>query len=617
MSAFANHEACHQGRWIPAVALLFGWIIACTTIGKEAANATTPEALIDQARQAEIEGDTARQFSLLREVVRLAPESKLARWQLGQLEVGDKWVSVEDAERIAAADPRQWEYRQLRKLYGESLDGQLTVARWCRKNGLDEEARFHWASVLGVRPGYEEALRALGLRLYHGRPVSPEQIAAAKQEAREAKRVLERWEPKVAKWRRAISSPDAAARGAALDEIRALCDVAPIPAIEDVTLGPDAFRKHESDECRQISLAFVEALTKMPEQPATLSLARYAAMSPSPDVRGAAIGELKARPMYEFVPQLLDALEMPIESSFSVTTDLDGSVHYHHSLYREGIDSDWAYDTSQSVMRRPGSVLALRRGGKVVEEDIPATNARASSVPSPSQSQAEFARTSDAVESAVYGENQSTDALNSRIIPVLASITGKEFGSAKQWWDWWNENNEYYVSNHPVQYEGQSSTNGNDTYYYRLSCFVRGTPVWTKTGQRPIETLALGDLVLAQDVNTGELAYKPVIGRTVRPPSPMVTVSLGGEQIQATRGHLFWVAGVGWQMAKELKDGAVLHGVTGSSRIAIAKEAEPAEAYNLVVDEFNTYFVGESGLLVHDNTPRKPSKSKAPALAVK
>ena len=54
-------------------------------------------------------------------------------------------------------------------------------------------------------------------------------------------------------------------------------------------------------------------------------------------------------------------------------------------------------------------------------------------------------------------------------------------------------------------------------------CFAAGTLVWTKTGQRPIESLEIGDLVLAQNVDTGELAYKPVIGRTVRPPKRLVT----------------------------------------------------------------------------------------------
>ena len=42
-----------------------------------------------------------------------------------------------------------------------------------------------------------------------------------------------------------------------------------------------------------------------------------------------------------------------------------------------------------------------------------------------------------------------------------------------------------------------------------------------------------------------------------------------------------------------------------------------AETYNLVVADFNTYFVGESGILVHDNTPRKPTRAVVPGMLAK
>jgi intein/homing endonuclease len=144
------------------------------------------------------------------------------------------------------------------------------------------------------------------------------------------------------------------------------------------------------------------------------------------------------------------------------------------------------------------------------------------------------------------------------------------------------------------------------------SCFAKGTPVWTKTGQRRIETLELGDLVLSQDVDTGELIYKPVIERTVRPPSEILKVSVRSDEIRTTRGHPLWVSGVGWRMAKELGDGAILHSVTGGVRVAAVEPDGEEEAYNLVVADFNTYFVGDSGILVHDNTPRRPTRAVVP-----
>jgi len=132
---------------------------------------------------------------------------------------------------------------------------------------------------------------------------------------------------------------------------------------------------------------------------------------------------------------------------------------------------------------------------------------------------------------------------------------------------------------------------------------------------RPIESVELGDLVLSQDVNTGELKYQPVIARTIRPPSPIVKISYGDEHLLSTRGHPFWLTGTGWRMAKEMAGGDVLRGVSGSSVIRSIESAGEAEAYNLVVANFNTYFVGNTGLLVHDNTPRSPSQVMLPGVA--
>jgi intein/homing endonuclease len=131
---------------------------------------------------------------------------------------------------------------------------------------------------------------------------------------------------------------------------------------------------------------------------------------------------------------------------------------------------------------------------------------------------------------------------------------------------------------------------------------------------RPIDTLEPGDLVLSQDVNTGELKYEPVLARTLRPPSEIVRISINGEELRATRGHPFWVAGTGWRMAKELGDGAMLHSLSGSTGVRSIKTDGEAEAYNLVVADFNTYLVGEHGLLVHDNMPRTPTRAILPGV---
>ena len=60
-------------------------------------------------------------------------------------------------------------------------------ARWCTRNGLKEEAKFHWAGVLATQPSDEEALRAPGMRWYDGRLLTAAQIGQVKQQARQAR----------------------------------------------------------------------------------------------------------------------------------------------------------------------------------------------------------------------------------------------------------------------------------------------------------------------------------------------------------------------------------------------------------------------------------------------
>ncbi len=225
-------------------------------------------------------------------------------------------------------------------------------------------------------------------------------------------------------------------------------------------------------------------------------------------------------------------------------------------------------------------------------------------------------------ERQVADANQKTAALNERIIAVLTGTTDQALGSdPRAWWSWWQNYTDYY---HPDDRPVYGTQDTSSVYILPpaqssgpVECFARGTPVWTKTGERPIEALQIGDLVLSQNVNTGEIRYKPVIARTLRPAGPIVQISTGDEKLLATRGHPLWVDGVGWRMAKELGDGAVLNALVGTERIQAVQSAAEAETYNLVVEDFNTYFVGRSGILAHDNTPRRPTRATLPGIIAK
>ncbi len=150
--------------------------------------------------------------------------------------------------------------------------------------------------------------------------------------------------------------------------------------------------------------------------------------------------------------------------------------------------------------------------------------------------------------------------------------------------------------------------------YLHTSCFAAGTPVWTVEGPRPVERIAIGDLVLSQNVETGELAYKPVLRTTIGQPVELVAVKLGEDTIQCTGGHAFWVPGSGWTHARKLGEERCVHGLAGAAEIHAVGPGPTVKTYNLVVADWNTYFVGHGKLLVHDITLPGPTTTVVPGL---
>jgi hypothetical protein len=212
--------------------------------------------------------------------------------------------------------------------------------------------------------------------------------------------------------------------------------------------------------------------------------------------------------------------------------------------------------------------------------------------------------------------NGSNAKRNKLISAVLATVSDQDLGDdPKPWWNWWYAQNEYYQPpEKPIRTYSYENTTLVPIHLRKASCFVSGTPVWTMTGPMEIQNIHIGELVLSQNSETGELAYKPVLATTIRPEGPVLQTRLGSTIIKSTRGHPFWVSGMGWQMAKELKSGERLHTINGAVSIDEVTEAEPADCFNLVVADFNTYFVGDAKVLVHDNTLRGPTSATVPGL---
>ncbi|WP_036027797.1 polymorphic toxin-type HINT domain-containing protein, partial [Leptospira licerasiae] len=140
------------------------------------------------------------------------------------------------------------------------------------------------------------------------------------------------------------------------------------------------------------------------------------------------------------------------------------------------------------------------------------------------------------------------------------------------------------------------------------SCFVAGTLVWTKDGQRPIETIRVGDIVLSWDEESGESSYQKVHRISVDETELIYELSIGGENtIKTTWNHPFWVTNrAEWVKAKDLNPGDfVLLENSKEATISFVKyyDVKPTLVYNFEVEENHTYYVGSKGVLVHNQAP--------------
>lgn len=141
-------------------------------------------------------------------------------------------------------------------------------------------------------------------------------------------------------------------------------------------------------------------------------------------------------------------------------------------------------------------------------------------------------------------------------------------------------------------------------------CFVAGTPVLTPDGTVPIEEIEIGDLVLSRDPTTGETTYKRVVWLKDPHQAAVLSLSLADDEgdedtLQVTGEHPFWVRGRGWVPAGELAPGDEIYTAHGGwLRVGSSTWAQArATVYNFEVEDFHTYFVGESGAWVHNTCP--------------
>ena len=526
------------------------------------------------------------------------PNCELARWRLGYVLRGDDWILAASHPTLERKNQVDSYARRRHRALDES-HRELQPAIWCRNQGLPDRSEVHFRRVFDNTEAPAQtrqfARNALNLREFGGVFLTPAQITELRSQMREARTELNTWSRKLSEPVRMVRSQVPGKQKRGWKQLQQINHPEAIPALE----------LHLSTVDEEIAQGAVDIIQQISGPAASESLVRHAVISPWPSVREAALLQLEERPLQDFIPMLLGALQMPIRSVFQISPGIGGRILHEHTFQQEGID--------ETRLVRMSTTAVPNQFGE--RDDAQAEINRAE-------------QRAQRIQSNVMRTNVQNQQQNHRIFQVLYATTGQKLPSnPNDWWEWWKDYNEYEIlTNKPVQ-----TANFSHRYTYGTApvvtrrqtrrrriesseCFPAGTPVWTELGKRAIESIRVGDRVLSQNPETGELNYKLVTAVTERNQAPMQTITVGDQSLRLTTGHPLWVNGEGWRMAKLLNLGSRVHCIGGSQTVTRTEKSPRETAYNLIVQGFGSYFVTDLGILVHDNTYRSPNRALSPGL---
>ena len=149
-----------------------------------------------------------------------------------------------------------------------------------------------------------------------------------------------------------------------------------------------------------------------------------------------------------------------------------------------------------------------------------------------------------------------------------------------------------------------TSAGKNENCVKETTCFIAGTLIQTAGGACEIEEIKEGMLVYAADPESGESGLRRVVNTFKKTTNELIHVSVNGEEIVTTPTHPFWRPKHGWTKAVELRAGDIL--LTSNGEYVVVEQVQheileaPVEVYNFEVEDFHTYYVGVSSVLVHN-----------------
>lgn len=582
------------------------------------------DAQIRKVQELELSGENSARQAALAELDNVS--SKTAHWLRGEIQVGEEWVPyrrvVDHGDRWAELH----RYREERAKRGNGIDDQFFLADGSRHHQLFDEERAHLHAVLEIDGDNDEARLRLGDRKIDGVWVTSEEATSVQRSLQDNQRSAEKWGQLVERHAKLLADRSAKRRDAARNALHEIRDPDAIPVMERL-LGTG--NEHQQ-------LEYLTWVCRLNSWKASASIAQLATRSHSAVVRVRATKELKGRPLDEFVPTILGSMVTPV--SIRATSQKYGNwVYYsqHATAESQNRQFDYHYLARYSpeiravmtmIGKQSGLNFGMRNMGVVIDPQVS----------SAADGERTFAILSQQAQENADEKNREIDVWNGRCNYVLSESTGVGgMSSPRDWWAWWEDDQGYIIVKNPVfaQYQEEWFVGhrrapvrrpGTVSPFIPIistgvlltgSCFAAGTPVMTEFGPKAIESIVCGDRVLSQDIESGELSFKPVFRTTVRISPSSATVKFGDEQLVSTPCHPFWVNGKGWKMARELAPGDHFHSINGAVEVTGVDAGEKTEVFNLHVGDFHTYFVGKNPILTHDVTVRQPTDMALPGFS--
>ena len=504
---------------------------------------------------------------------------------------------------------------QARRTRALAMD-HVKLGEWCEKNGLKTDAMVEYTVAVHIKPRLDDAWHRLGYVRHNGRWMSPEDVQAEREEAKAQAAATSYWETLLKRSRKGLSQK--ANRAAAIEDLAKVNDARAVGAVRRVFITPSA-----DDQ-----MTAVKILSGIDGPASTRVLASLAILSAEDKVRDAAVVVLKTRPTRDYVPEVLAMIHTPATYQYlpvmgpgsrgSLLIDTP-RVQLERSYIapvaftmNPGQAGYVGYDnkglpvamTSQELS---GIASGIRsRHPEAAEANLARIEARTQQFLAQAELKAGIAQqllVSD-IEKVESFNAQATE-VNSWARDVLTQAAGAPDtlkDDEDSWQSWWGASVGYSYEPSEKEYVSEVAYTSPAPALHH-SCFVAGTLVATLNGPKEIETIRAGDRVLTQNTDTGALGYQPVLKLHHQPPAQTVRLTLDNGEIVVPSGfHRFWLAGKGWAMARELKEGDVLRSTEGPVKIVKAKKDAVVPVFNLDVATDHTYFVGRHQYLVRDNT---------------